>query len=606
MTQLRATILDFGPFRMDLSEGTLSRGGKVVPLAPKLFDTLALLVENAGRVVGKDEMMERLWHDTFVEESSLSQNIFQLRKVLKNDSSGQDYIETIPKRGYRFAAHVLDSLYSNGLDTVSQMKVRSLAVMPFTSLGETEQTNEHLGLGMADATIIKLSGIGQLTIMPTRTMLKYAGRGDDLQNIAREHGVDAVLEGAIQRSGERIRVTAQLISLSDGAAIWSGKFDENFTDIFSVQDSISEQLADALALELTTSERLGLKKHGTQNTEAYQAYLMGLFFSNKRTKDALARSIDYFRQSIEFDDQYALAYAGIADSFFWLAYGESDVRFRQESFERCRTNSLKAIELDPSSAEAHAALATVQIKHDRDPIGAEISFKRAIVAGPNCAMAHSRYAYYLAAMGRLNEALQKIRRAQEIDPLSPDANASLALIHYMLRDCDEAIKYCRIAIALEPGFAEAVLIVGRCFEQKGVFSEAESQYFAAAQMDASGTEPDELLGHIYAVTGRESMAREWLSKLLSPVTIDRVRPYNIAAIYAALGETDLAFKWLERPFANWTERLRMLRFDPRLDGLRADPRFLHDDNLTIVSMPNEAIPDRFLPLPRPREKAFAR
>lgn len=608
MTQLRATILDFGPFRIDLSEGTLSRGGKAVPLAPKLFETLALLVENAGRVVGKDEMMERLWQDTFVEESSLSQNIFQLRKVLNNGSSDQDYIETIPKRGYRFAQHVSgtgSSFFSNG-SRDTYLKIRSLAVMPFTAFGENEQADEHLGLGMADATIIKLSGIGQLTIMPTRTMLNYAGRDDHLHNIAREHGVDAVLEGAIQRSGECVRVTAQLISLSDGAAIWSGKFDEDFTDIFSVQDSISEQLADALSLELTAGERQALKKHGTQNTQAYQAYLMGFFFSNKRTKDALAKSIDYFRQSIELDADYALAYAGIADSFFWLAYGESDVEFRRESFERSRSNALKAIELDPSSPEAHAALATVKIKHDRDPVGAEVSFRQAIAAGPNCAMAHSRYAYYLAAMGRLNEALQKIRRAQEIDPLSPDANASLAIILYLLRDYDEAIKYCRIAIALEPGFVEAALIMGRCFEQKHFFAEAEAQYSATAQLDASGTEPDELLGHIYAVTGREAMARKYLAKLLSPTMIDRVRPYNIAAIYAALGETDLAFKWLDRPFVNWTERLRMLRFDPRLDALRADPRFLHDDNLTIDAAPNETSPDRFFPHQRPREQAFAR
>lgn len=605
---MRATILDFGPFRMDLSECTLSRGGKVVPLAPKLFETLALLVGNAGRVVSKDEMMERLWQDTFVEESSLSQNIFQLRKVLNNGSSEQGYIETIPKRGYRFAEHVLEAAHRSisigSKDT--HLKVRSLAIMPFTYLGETEQANEHLGLGMADATIIKLSGVGQLTIMPTRTMLKYAGRTDDLHNIAREHGVDAVLEGAIQRSGARIRVTAQLISLCDGAAIWSGKFDEDFTDIFSVQDSISEQLADALSLELTSAERQGLKKHGTQNTQAYQAYLMGLFFSNKRTKDALAKSIDYFRQSIELDADYAHAYAGIADSFFWLAYGESDTAFRRESFERSRSNALKAIELDPSSAEAHAALATVKIKHDRDPHGAEVSFRQAIASGPNCSMAHSRFAYYLAAMGRLSEALQKIRSAQEIDPLSPDANASLALILYMLRDCDEAIKYCRVAIALEPDFAEAALIMGRCFEQKTLFTEAEAQYCVAAQMDASGTEPDELLGHLYAVTGREAMARKCLSKLLSPATIGRVRPYNIAAIYSALDETDLAFKWLERPFVNWTERLRMLRFDPRLDALRADPRFLHDDNLTIDCAPVEAIPDRYLPQQRTREQAFAR
>lgn len=582
-------ILAFGPFRLDLSERLLSRSGKVVPLAPKLFDTLALLVENAGHVVEKDQMMEHLWNDTFVEESSLSQNIFQLRKILGNGSSEQNYIETLPKRGYRFAADVYDAAdnsgngsppFTNGSETIGQqntrLKVRSLAVMPFMPLAETEGTNEYLGLGMADATIIKLSSLSQLTVMPTRTMLKYAGRTDDLRTVAREHGIDAILEGAIQRSGERVRVTVQLISVRDGTAMWSGKFDESFTDIFALQDSISEQLAGALALELTSGEIQRLKDHGTQNTQAYQSYLMGLFFSNKRTKEALSRSIDYFRQSIELDPVYALAYAGIADSFFWLAYSECDTEFRRESFERSRTNALKAIELDPTAAEAHAALATVKIKHDRDPAGADISFRQAIAAGPNCAMAHSRYTYFLAAVGRLDEALQKIKRAQEIDPLSPDANASLAMILYFHRDYDEAIRYCRIALALEPGFEEAALILGRCFEEKGLFTEAEAQYIAAKEMDADSTEPDELLGHIYTVTGREMLARQILSDLLSPAKANKNRPYNVAAIYAALGENELAIEWLERPFVNWTERLRMLRYDPRLDSLRSDPRFRLD------------------------------
>ncbi len=578
-------VFTFGPFCLDLTERLLLRRGKPVPISPKLFDTLELLVENAGRVVEKDEMMESLWHDTFVEENSLSQNIFQLRKVLKNGGSEQNYIETIPKRGYRFAAETLS--YSNGSNTTiehdARPKIRSLAVMPFMTLGETREINSQLGLGMADATIIRLSGSGGLTVMPTRTMLKYAGRTDDLRAIAREHGVDAVLEGAIQLSGERIRVTVQLVSVGDGTVLWSGKFDESFTGIFAVQDLISEQLADALALELTSNERRQLKKSGTKNTEAYQAYLMGFYFSNKRTKEALARSIDYFRQSIDLDPEYALAYAGVADSYFWLAYGESDTEFRNRSFEQSRTNALKAIELDPSAASAHAALATVKIKHDHDAAGAEASFRQAIEVDTHCSMAYSRYTYFLAAVGRLDEALRMIARAQEIDPLSPDANASLAMIRFFLRNYDDAIRCCRVALALEPAFGEAALILGRCFEQKGMFADAASQYLAAKEMDRKCTEPDELLARLYAVTGKPAKARQILSGLLSPAKKDRLHPYNVAAIFAALGEDRCAFDWLARPFINWTERLRMLRYDPRLDRLRADPLFRLDRAATAVT-----------------------
>jgi DNA-binding winged helix-turn-helix (wHTH) protein/tetratricopeptide (TPR) repeat protein len=570
-------IFAFGPFRLDLSDRLLSRGGKVVPLAPKLFETLALLVENAGHTVEKDEMLERLWQDTFVEESSLSQNIFQLRKVLENGASGQNYIETIPKRGYRFAADVYSEVEnSNGGSRPSDswqaapLKVRSLAVMPFTPLSGSDE--EYLGLGMADAAIVKLGGINDLRVMTTRTMLKYSGRRDTMRSMAREHGVDAVLEGTVQRSGERVRVTVQLISTGDGTAMWSGKFDERFTDIFAVQDSISEQLAVALALELTSGEMRRLKSHGTKNTEAYQSYLIGIYFSNKRTKEALSTSIDYFRESIRLDPDHALAYAGIADSFFWLAYGEPDAEFRHESFERSRANALKAIELEPS-AEAYAALATVKIKHDRDPAGAEASFRQAIALDPNCAIALSRYTYFLAAVGRLDEALQHIRRAQQIDPLSPDANASLAMILYFLGRFDDSIRYCEIALALEPGSEEAILLRGRCHEQQGRFLEAAAAYEMAKKMNPNSTESDELLGHLYAITGRKSQAGEVLSRLMSSAMVNPTRPFNTAAIYAAFGEIGLALEWLERPFINWTERMRMLRYDPRLDGLRADPRF---------------------------------
>ena len=263
--------------------------------------------------------------------------------------------------------------------------------------------------------------------------------------------------------------------------------------------------------------------------------------------------------------------------------------------EAAIANFKKAIELDPSVAEAHAALATVKIKHDHDPVGAEVSFRKAIAAGPNCSMAYSRYTYFLAAMGRLNEALEKIRHAQEIDPLSPDANASLAMILYFLGDYDEAMRYCRIALALEPAFAEAALILGRCFEQKESFKDAAAHYSAAKKMDPDSTEPEELLSHLYAVTGRTKMARESLFDLSSPERKGIVRPFNIAAIHTALGENELAGEWLQKPFVNWTERMRMIRFDPRLDNLREDPSFSLDYDLdsSLTLNPRREIPKAF-------------
>ena len=266
----------FGPFELDLTERLLTRDGKPVQIAPKLFDTLALLVENAGHVVEKNEMMERLWQNTFVEESSLSQNIFQLRKALENGASGTQYIETIPKRGYRFVAGVIQvtdevtngddrsfspfmpsgSSLNNGEE--GRLAIKSLAILPFKPLAE-EKTDEYLGLGLAHATIIKLSGLRHLVVLPTRSVFKCAGRKTDPLAVGRSLGVDAVLDGTIQREHERVRVTVELISLADSKTVWSAKFDEYFPDIFTVEDSISEQVVNALALRITADEQRHLR-----------------------------------------------------------------------------------------------------------------------------------------------------------------------------------------------------------------------------------------------------------------------------------------------------------------------------------------------------------
>jgi DNA-binding winged helix-turn-helix (wHTH) protein/tetratricopeptide (TPR) repeat protein len=582
----KQSSFEFGPFRLDLSERLLVRNGKAVQLSPKVFETLAFLVENRGHILEKDELIKRLWPDTFVEESSLAQNIFQLRRALTGGGPTRKYIETVPKRGYRFSADVREivqgdngavSPYSlNGYlsaEDETRLSVKSLAVLPFKSLGENGKEEEYLGLGMADATIIKLTGLRQLQVVPTSTVLRYAGRKNGVESVSRKLGIDAILEGTIQRANERVRVTVQLISLNENKTLWSAKFDEQFMDIFNLQDSISEQVAGALALRLNGAERSLLRKRYTENTKAYQEYLLGLFFWNKKSKDGLSKAVEYFHRAIENDASYALAYAGLADSYFWMAYSEFDTLNRDDYFEKSRSNALRALELDPFVAEAHAALATVKVKHDRDTVGAESSFERALAANPHCAMAYSRYTYFLAAMGRLGEALQKIRRAQELDPLSPDANASLAYILYFARDYDEAIRYSQRALMLEPNFLDALLLLGLSYEQKGMIDESIIHFTRAKEANADSTEPLELLGHAFAIAGLGDEAQKVLSELQSSERQNSIHPYNVALIHAALGQSKQAFEWLAKPYLNWTERERMLRFDPRMDQLRGDSRF---------------------------------
>ncbi len=575
---------EFGLFRLDLFERVLLLNGKAVSLPPKVFETLVILVENNGHILEKDELIERLWPDTFVEESNLAQNIFQLRKAMENGACGRQLIETIPKRGYRFAADVkevthtesrpaspyLSSGHSLNGDE-AYLAVKSLAVLPFKPLAE-EKTDEYLGLGMAHDTIIKLGGLRKIVVLPTRAVFKYAEGECDPLAVGRTLGVDAVLEGTVQRLGERVRVTVQLISLEDSKTLWADKFDERFTDIFAVQDSISEQVANALALRITGDERRHLRKRHTENTDAYQTYLMGLFFWNKRSKEGLIKAVNYFEQAIEKDPGYALAYAGLADSYFLIAYGERQPVSRNEGYEKSRSAALRAIELDPFVAEAHAALATIKVKHDKDTVGAERSFEQAIAINPNCAVAYSRYTYFLAAMGRLSESLEKMRRAQELDPLSPDMNTSLASVLYFAREYDEAIRYSQRALVLEPNFVEALLWLGLSYEQKGMFKEAIGCFIKAKDANHESMEPLELLGYAFATTGRRDEAGKILAELQTAAKQNNVRPYNVALMHAALGQTEQALEWLEKPYANWTERLRMLRFDPRMDILKGDSR----------------------------------
>ncbi|HJZ82110.1 MAG TPA: winged helix-turn-helix domain-containing protein [Pyrinomonadaceae bacterium] len=573
--------LEFGPFRLDVGQRLLLCQGKVVPLAPKLLETLMILVEHSGQIIEKDELMNRLWPDSFVEESSLSQNIFQLRKALGERTRNRQFIETIPKRGYRFAVGVREiggvntgalsrpAALVNGEQT--RFSVQSLAVLPFKSLGQ-EKTDEYLGLGMADATIIKLSGLARLSVAPTSAVFKYAGRNTDPLIVGRKLAVDAVLEGTVQRSAGRVRATVQLIAVAERRTLWCGRFDEDFTDLFAVQDAISEKVADSLALRITADERRQLRKRYTENTEAYQSYLMGLFFWNKRSTEGLNQAIEYFQRAIEKDPGYALPYAGLADSYFLIAYREYDAARREEGYQKSRAAALRALELDPFVAEAHAALGTVKVKHDRDAAGAERSFERAILTNPNCAMAYSRYTYFLAAMGRLDEALTRMRRAQELDPLSPDMNASLANVLYFARDYDQAIDYARRALELEPNFLDASVWLGLSYEQKGMYQEAIAEFRRAADTNAQSAEPLELLAHVLASAGRCDEAQSILGALNSPAR-PGLRPYNVALIHAAFGQTDQACEWLKKPFANWTERLRMLRYDPRMDRLRRDSRF---------------------------------
>lgn len=633
---------EFGPFRVDPVRRILLRDSGPVALSPKAFEMLLALVENGGEVLEKDELMQRVWPDQFVEEANLTVNMSQLRKALGERPDEHRYIVTIPGRGYRFVASVrkvkgeaadlaaekrahsvaveekeASAQYeaeqsfeqeARSLISSRQKKIkwrpsrtslalglaltalalalpyfwfwrgqkeikprpRSMAVLPFEQLG-AEAGDEYFGIGIADVLITRLSNIHQIVVRPTSAVLKYTEQAQDPVAAGRELKVDSVLEGSVHRAGEQIRVTVRLVSVRDGALLWAEKFDAKFTDIFRVQDSISEQVARALTLELTGEEQTRLIKRYTDNTEAYQAYLKGRYFLNRRTEEDFEKGIKYFQQAIDLDPNYALAYAGLADSYALLVvFGVLPPR---EAMPKAKTAALKALEIDPNLAEAHTSLAHVKHCYEWDFAGAEEEYKRAIELNPNYAIAYHWYGLYLARMGRFDEAVGEMERSQEIDPFSLANGANLGWTFYAARRYDQAIEQLNRTLEMDPNFARARLYLGRAFVQKGMYAEAIAEFQKA--MTLSGGSPIVLaaLGHVYGVLGKRDEAQKVLDQLRERANREYISPYEIARVCISLGDKDQAFTWLEQAYEDREERVVLLKVDPLLDSLRPDPRF---------------------------------
>lgn len=562
---------EFGPFRLVPAERLLLRQNVPVTLTPKVFDILLMFVRNGGRALGKEAFMREIWPDSFVEEGSLNRNVSTLRKALGDGRDGHRFIETLPKLGYRFVAEVRE--------VGGAAHARSIAVLPFKAVAGQESGEHYLCLGMADAIIIKLSNLSQISVRPTGAVLKYTDAGRDILTTGRELRVEALLDGRVQQAGARVRVTVQLVSIPDGAVIWAATFDEKFTDIFAVQDSISEQVAKALALKLSGAERQSLSKHYTEDGAAYQSYLKGRYYWNKMTAEGLRRSLECFADAVEKDPGYALAYAGMAASYVHMEiYG---FVLPSEAMPRARSAALRSIELDATVAEAHASLALVRMFYERDWPEAEKEFTQALRLNPSYAAAHDWFAIYLMSKGRTEEALASIRKAQELDPLSLVINTDVACALYYARRFDDSIRQCRWVLETEPNFVTAHFRIGLAYEQLGRYAEAAEAFRSAIALSADGSKAEASaafkggsdarasLAHAYALGGDYEGARGILAELEEQAARAYVPPHDIAMIYSALGETDKALDWLKRAYRERFSLLVLLELDPRFDNLRA-------------------------------------
>lgn len=573
----KARFYDFGPFRIDRADRLLLCNGEPVQLTPKVFDTLLALVENSKHLVEKSDLMEAVWPDSFVAESSLTFNISILRKALA-ELDDRQYIETIPRRGYRFVADVKESSKDfsptgkkqpgSGL---TEAAPKTIAILPFRSL-IPDANYKYLGLGMADVLITRLGNIKQLLVRPTSAVVKYDNLEQDPVLAGNELGVESILEGTIRSIGEKLRVTVQLVNVEKKSPVWAEKFDEKFTDIFTAEDSIAEKLTPALMLTLNADETRQIKRRFTESAEAYHAYLKGRYYWNKQTPEGLQKSVEYFEQAIAIDTNYALAYAGLADAYNLLGTW-GGVPPRQVT-PRAKAMALRAIEIDEAIAEAHTPLGGAKAMYDWDWPGAEMEFKRAIELSPGYATAHHAYAMAcLLPLGRFDDALAEIKRAQELDPVSLFINASAGMVLNYAGRYDEAIEQFKKVLELEPNYYLSHWCLGYAYEGKGAYKEAIEAYQKARILSGGSSSTTRSLGHLYAVLGKTEEAYSLLNELKQASQQQYVSPYDIAGIYAGLGEQAKAVEWLETAYRDHAGALVWLKIDNTFKGLRSEPGF---------------------------------
>lgn len=447
--------------------------------------------------------------------------------------------------------------------------IRAIAILPLANLsGNPDQ--EYFADGITEALITELAKVKALKVISRTSVMRYKGGTKPLREIARELDVEGVVEGAVVRSGDRVRITAQFVDARSNRHLWAEAYERDLQDVLALQREVARAIARAVLVKLTPQEEARLTSTRPVNAEAYDAYLMGRYFWNKRTADGVQKAIGYFQKAIGKDPRYAAAYSGLADSY--LVQREEPT---SQSMLAARAAASKALEIDPDLAEAHSSLAGVKLRYELDWIGAEQENTRAIELDPNYATAHSRYSQYLAFRERFDEALREARRADELDPFSVVIKKNIAFVLYWARRYDEAMERYRKALEMDPTFPQALREIGLVYEQKRMYTEA-----IAALQKVTGTPGDYLrmtntadLGHVYAVSGNKREARTILNALQELSKKRYVPPFDVAVIYAGLGETTEALDWLERAYDDRSFFLVSLKVDPRFDNLRAEPRF---------------------------------
>jgi eukaryotic-like serine/threonine-protein kinase len=454
----------------------------------------------------------------------------------------------------------------------SKTAIDSVAVLPLVNVGGDPET-EYLSDGITESLINRLSQLPNLKVIARSSAFRYKGRDVDARTAGRELGVSTVLTGRVIKRGDNLSISVELVDIRDNSQLWGDQYNRQFFDILTVQREISQEVSERLRMRLTSEERQQLAKSYTDNTEAYQLYLKGRYFWNKRTDEGMRKGIEYFRQAIDVDPGYSLAYTGLADSYNFLGAFGIAVLPPGDAMPKAKSAAMKALEIDDSLAEAHTSLAFVRLYYDWDWPGAEREFQRAIELNPNYAPAHQWYSHLLMATGRTGESISAAKRATEIDPLSLPANMNVGWQYHWARQYDLAVEHSRKPLEMDPNFEQGHWGLGLAYEQKGMFEEAAAEFQKAMALSGDNPVYVAALGHAYAVGGKRADALRVLDELVEQWKLRYISPYWVATLYVGLGEQEQALRWLEKAYAERSGGLIWLGVDPRMDSLRSELRF---------------------------------
>jgi TolB-like protein/DNA-binding winged helix-turn-helix (wHTH) protein/Tfp pilus assembly protein PilF len=634
MSSLTSNLYEFDEFRLDAQSRVLRRGGTAVPLTPKAFGVLLLLIQNAGRIVTKDELMKAVWPDCFVEESNLTQTIFMVRKAL-DETADRRYILTVQGQGYRFLVPVTEAdrnrqeieapeavpdaislpeteLHSpevstrhwrapliasvagalllivvyaiwpwrSGHSLDAQAGRIMLAVLPFENFtGDAGQ--EYFSDGLTEEMISQLGNLdpSKLGVIARTSVMHYKHSPESIPQVAKDLGVQYVIEGSVRRDSERVRITVQLIQVKDQSHLWAREYDRDLGHLLELQSEISREVANEIEFSLSgrrpietareAAANVPGAKSGANSYETFDLYLKGRYFWNKRTTEGFRQAAAYFQQAIDKDPQYGRAYAGLADTFALMSTWY--VGPQNELMPKARTAALRALQLDESLAEAHASLALIKENYDYDWPGAEKEFRLAIQLDPQYATAHQWYAESLSWQGRFGEAFAESERARQLDPLSLIIASDYASILYNSRQYDSVLKECRSVLDLDPTYDRAQGMMIPSYLQLGRYSEAVEAI--NRQGDKGGPWLLAWKVAVYSRSGDAEEARRVLAKLEQIAGSRTDGTATLLIAYSGIGQKERLIELLQRAYAAHSNAVVQIKVDPMFDPIRSDPRF---------------------------------